>query len=899
MTTTTRYPSAAFSWELAPQATVAADLQAALTTWHQDARQGVFIAGSGIVGLSLALAHLREGFKVLVHTPFKVFMPEQDAQGNLSNPDYPFDLQYYAVNYYNYAFLQRLGATHLATQRGVNLYDQLTLTAAGQDPITFHTSDLQAASTRLTNLAPQEGLPALGAFVENRTMIADLLHACQQYGEQFLLLQECKVTSSKSITTAPSDISVDEYLHLPPTNKGWRAEFDNGLILTVPYVLACDGGNSYWREQARIPRYLNPYPTKCMMIELETDAQVTAQYQHHTWQYLDPHGPKAWLPHTANHGVLCWYDQIATIDQLQALTPEQLKQRILANPELVKRLGSDITVKQYGNFKLVMTRALEYAQQNVLVFGDAAHTVTPIAGQGLNIGLQDVQCYHRLLQAQGGRLASNAQILDTVWSGYARERQFDNTLMQEFLNKLHYSYIGSHVQYKLFKQALFLGGKNSQFKAIALAYATGDRKLLHTALKVKDTLTPVAQILENFTVNVLGKALTKMNAHLQEATSTEKMTHSVVDSALAQGATLTNLATPASGSTQGATTNNAASNSTTESAAHTASASTKGQEQTQTQPRTTDDTPLAVVSKALGLPSLPLPPLPKLGNPISFLLDVVSTPVPNYDPFKDHSQEAQQRQGSTSATASATPAATTLSPEAHASQAANLDAEHDPFVDHSVAAQGANATGSTATTTTATSAASSYTPKYYHATTLLSGVKTGLEVAQTLLSTATGVKQVVDGVTGATSKANEPTAANTANSSNVATQATSTTTSTLEKVANFATSASKALEIVGKVATGVTEILSATPLAQLAPPAVQNALNKASNAANSFASNAANPGSFSSASSTATNAQSTNSARNTTTSNRVTTLTTTLATQCLTPHQVGFDPATGKLGVRK
>lgn len=857
MTTTTRYPTMSFSWELAPQATVTSDLQAALTTWHQDLRQGVFIAGSGIVGLSLALSHLREGFKVLVHTPFKVFMPELDATGNLSNPDYRFDLQYYAVNYYNYTFLQQLGATRLATQRGVNFYDQLTLTAAGQEPITFHTSDLQAASTRITNLAPAQGLPALGAFVENRTMIADLLHACQQYGTQFLLLEECKITNSKSITTAPSELSVEEYLQLPAHNRGWRAEFDNGLILSLPYVLACDGSNSYWREQAHIPRYLNPYPTKCMMIELETDAQVTAQYQHHTWQYLDPHGPKAWLPHTANHGVLCWYDQIATIDQLQALTHEQLQQRILAHPELVKRLGNNINVKQHGNFKLVLTRALEYAQQNVLVFGDAAHTVTPIAGQGLNIGLQDVQCYHRLLKAQGGRLASNALIFEKVWTGYTRERQFDNTLMQEFLNKLHYSYIGTHVQDKLFKQALFFGGKNSQFKAIALAYATGDRKLLHTALKVKDTLTPVAQIIENFTVNLLSKGLQKVNAHLQEATSTEKMTRSVVDSAIAQGAQLKSL-TPAPDVAS-------ASNANTTQHTTTQSANTSN---------STTDTPLHNLGQALGLP--PLPPLPKLGNPLSFLLDVASTPVANYDPFKDHSHEAQQRQR---AVQTENVTQTTTTPTSHAvyGNASNNTPAYtaksqqitvDPFIDHSRSAS--------APAANATEATKGYTPHDYHATTLLSGVQSGLQVAQSLLNTASQVKNVVDGMTGATQKTTTTTPSSTASDTfhPNSMQTTTTTATTFAKVANFATNASKALDVVSKVATGVTEILAATPLAQFTPPAVQTALNRTTSTANT-------PSTQSSA------------------SKSMTALTTTLTTQGLNPQQVEFDPVTGKLRVNK
>lgn len=528
-----------------------------LAQWNLASKPSVFIAGSGIVGLSLALAHLKAGYNVVVSCPQAPFFPatlataEQQEQAMTAvqqNPaiateqatklspyatdlaqldlQYDFDLQYYAVNYYNYRFLKDCGAFNLAQARGYNFYDQLSLNCDGFAPVNFnldavnpldplvdavssltpslHNSNSSNAYSNSTTSNMAANKPdCLGIFVENKTMVADLLHSCAQYGDAFLLLDHSFTAQQVSYLLRPEyesrDYSLKEYYELPDTCFMWQLSLSAELQLNIPYVLACDGANSFWRRQAKIPLNSHDYPTSCLMAQVVTNSDTTQAQQHHTWQQLDPNGPKAWLPYTASDGVFVWYDTTQRVAQLQELTAAELTQEIKAQPNISQLLGNDLQVVQHQGFRLRKQKATTYQNQNVLVFGDAAHTVTPIAGQGLNIGLQDVRSYATLL----AKASQDSKA--TLWSHYCAERELDNGLMQEFLHQLHYSYIDQSLLATLKKQALFTLGNINAIKGFTLAYAMGDRRPLQQLLRAKNTIAPMVDNFINFNQNLFSK----------------------------------------------------------------------------------------------------------------------------------------------------------------------------------------------------------------------------------------------------------------------------------------------------------------------------------------------------------------------------------------------------------
>ncbi|MFQ2623106.1 FAD-dependent monooxygenase [Aeromonas caviae] len=380
----------------------------------------IAIVGAGMVGAATACLLAAEGLSVRV---IETRLPEPYA------PEQSLDLRVSAISQASVALLTRAGAWQYLQQMRLCPYRRL------------ETWELDGFATRFD--AVDLGLPQLGYIIENRLIQLALLKRM----EDFPTIQ----THTPAAVTSLRQGADDAVLTL-----------DDGTELQARWVLACDGAESHTRRLAGIGVSRFEYRQHCMLINIDTDfAQEDI-----TWQQFTPSGPRAFLPLPGRHGSLVWYDSPARIRALAAMSNEALAVEVRRH--FPSRLGG-FTVTDKGSFPLVRRHANDYHAGRVVLLGDAAHTINPLAGQGVNLGFKDVACWAELLGKAG------AQWHELALAGrYEGRRRPDNLLMQSGMDLFYGVFSNEIGPLRLARNlALNLADKAGPLKEMALRYALG------------------------------------------------------------------------------------------------------------------------------------------------------------------------------------------------------------------------------------------------------------------------------------------------------------------------------------------------------------------------------------------------------------------------------------------
>ncbi|WP_270671759.1 MULTISPECIES: FAD-dependent monooxygenase [Aeromonas] len=380
----------------------------------------IAIVGAGMVGAATACLLAAEGLSVRV---IETRLPEPYA------PEQSLDLRVSAISQASVALLTRAGAWQYLQQMRLCPYRRL------------ETWELDGFATRFD--AVDLGLPQLGYIIENRLIQLALLKRM----EDFPTIQ----THTPAAVTSLRQSADDAVLTL-----------DDGTELQARWVLACDGAESHTRRLAGIGVSRFEYRQHCMLINIDTDfAQEDI-----TWQQFTPSGPRAFLPLPGRHGSLVWYDSPARIRALAAMSNEALAVEVRRH--FPSRLGG-FTVTAKGSFPLVRRHANDYHAGRVVLLGDAAHTINPLAGQGVNLGFKDVACWAELLGKAG------AQWHELALAGrYEGRRRPDNLLMQSGMDLFYGVFSNEIGPLRLARNlALNLADKAGPLKEMALRYALG------------------------------------------------------------------------------------------------------------------------------------------------------------------------------------------------------------------------------------------------------------------------------------------------------------------------------------------------------------------------------------------------------------------------------------------
>ncbi len=197
----------------------------------------------------------------------------------------------------------------------------------------------------------------------------------------------------------------------------------DGRVLTAPVILACDGRGSQLRQQAGIRLATWQYDATAIVTMLAHEKP----HNHVASELFYADGPFAQLPMTdlpdgRHRSALVW-----TVRRKHAEGLKALSARAIAH-EAEKKMGSFLgkleLIAPVQSFPLNLQHAERYWAERLILVGDAAHGIHPIAGQGLNMGLRDVAALAEVL-SDSARLGLDLGHPD-VARCYERWRRSDN-----------------------------------------------------------------------------------------------------------------------------------------------------------------------------------------------------------------------------------------------------------------------------------------------------------------------------------------------------------------------------------------------------------------------------------------------------------------------------------------
>ena len=257
-----------------------------------------------------------------------------------------------------------------------------------------------------------------------------------------------------------NDSDISDYLTLIKGQKvvnmdwlgaeGYLVTLENGKRISANLLVGADGRGSFVRRQAGIELDTLDYQQTAICCAIHTAMPHLATAR----QAMLPTGTLALLPladitEEDKARPQHWQSVVWTLPRNQALAlleeePDYIADKLAAASNY--ELGAIDKIESIASFPLTAQQAKSYIADNLVLIGDAAHGVHPLAGQGLNLGMLDVKELFAQLeydyQRSGNSLWGSAQTLRT----YERLRRPHNSLMMHSFSALNWLFAGSLAQ---------------------------------------------------------------------------------------------------------------------------------------------------------------------------------------------------------------------------------------------------------------------------------------------------------------------------------------------------------------------------------------------------------------------------------------------------------------------
>ena len=358
----------------------------------------IVIVGAGIAGSALARALRHSDLKVALidggHFPESAPACEMVLDG--------FDPRVSALTLGTKNFLEHIGAwEQVLSLRAEPFSDMQVWDGEGTGEIGFSAGEINEQQ--------------LGYLVENRVLVYALLESLG-LSANIRMLDDTQVLS----ITAMQD----------KAHRQYEVQLDRNRRLRCDLLVGADGANSLVRQSLGFQTREWDYGHNAIVCTIQTE-----KYHGHTaWQRFMKTGPVALLPLTSgtnaqgepeNFCSIVWSAETEEAERLMQLDNHGFCEALTRATE--SRLGKILGVSQRFVFPLRQRHAVDYVQEGVALIADAAHTIHPLAGQGINLGLQDVQVLsEEILRAR----RMKHRIGDVrVLSRYQRRRKPGNLVM--------------------------------------------------------------------------------------------------------------------------------------------------------------------------------------------------------------------------------------------------------------------------------------------------------------------------------------------------------------------------------------------------------------------------------------------------------------------------------------
>jgi 2-octaprenylphenol hydroxylase len=329
----------------------------------------VIVVGGGIVGLSAAIAMNQRGFSVAL----------LDA-GSLTVDTAGIDSRVYAINNASQSLLQTLGAWDYLDKTRVSPYNHM------------HVWD--AANAAHIDLdARMVGMDRLGTILEESIIKEALLKCISQ--QAIHMFPDSKVVEVQANSEA---------VCLKDANSAWQAKL----------LIIADGAASVTRQLLGVAVTSWPYHQQAIVTTVHTEKP----HERTAYQVFNQDGPLAFLPLADAHQCSIVWSTISTrAEKLLNLHEEKFAEQI--TNAFAAKLGQCTVMGKRYQFPLHMRHAKQYCGARWLLMGDAAHTIHPMAGLGLNVGLADLAAWNKSLDMNQDKRWSS-RMLNT----YQRERKY-------------------------------------------------------------------------------------------------------------------------------------------------------------------------------------------------------------------------------------------------------------------------------------------------------------------------------------------------------------------------------------------------------------------------------------------------------------------------------------------
>lgn len=394
----------------------------------------VVVIGGGMVGATLAAALVqpqshRHGPKVaLVEAGGAPDYPQQAPVGD-------YDLRVSAISPASQRFLTaagvwlRVAATRVSPFRFMRIWD-----ARGAGELVIDAADMGAA--------------VLGHIVENRLLQTAAWEVCETQGVSLY-------PGARVARIEPEDDRVSVIL-------------DDDRVLHARLVVGADGARSPSRRLMDIETEQIDYDQHCMVGNVTTERghQATA------WQRFRPQGPVAFLPLADGRVSIAWYESPQRCRELLDADPAEFTEALGRATDFV--LGRITAVGRRASFPLAAMHARRYVRPRFALVGDAAHSVHPMAGQGVNLGMIDAATLAQVvLEACRAQRDPGAYM---TLRRYERWRKGDNLLMLGVIDSLKRLYEAPQLPMRLFRnQGMSLVNALTPLKRLMMAQAMGER----------------------------------------------------------------------------------------------------------------------------------------------------------------------------------------------------------------------------------------------------------------------------------------------------------------------------------------------------------------------------------------------------------------------------------------